>query len=567
MKTRLLFIFLAAVFTSGISAQTRTMGLFLNDSTQSFTGYTLFAPKHNTMTYLINNDGRKCHEWKASTYTPGQSVYLLENGNLLRTCMLNGQLGSGGGEGGRLEEYNWNDSLLWQFNYSTDNYTQHHDVKKLPNGNVIMLVIEKKTLAEAIAAGFDPNDFQPDVQQKGYMLPDCLIEVQPTYPEGGNIVWEWHVWDHLIQDFDPTKANYGVVSAHPELISTHGDGRQLPCFWNHMNCVDYDTALDQVAMSVRGNSEVWIVDHSTTTVQSASHNGGVHGRGGDLLYRWGNPLTYDAGNSGDQKYFEQHDVEWIRPDCPGAGDLLCFNNGVNRNYSSIDEITTPIDANGNYPLTTGSAWAPADLTWTYQADPPSSMYALDISGAQRMQNGNTLINVGTLGTFIEVTSAGETVWKYISPVDDTGPLMQGDSIPHDSTHPDETMNATFRIYRYPPTYPGLTGKDLTPGNFIELYPDGIRNSDGNSSVFILDQNYPNPCSDETVIGYQLPWDLTVTLTIVNLFGTEIKTLSGMSQGKGRHEIKISPSDWPAGVYFYKITAGPYSGVKKKTVIR
>lgn len=469
--------------------QTQTMGVFVNDTANTFKGYTLFAPKQNTMTYLINNEGRKVHEWTASTYAPGQAVYLLENGNLLRTCMTQGNLGTGGGEGGRIEEYNWNDSLVWFMNYSTSTYMQHHDIKKLPNGNIIMLVVEKKMLADVEAAGFDLTKFQPDVQQKGFILPDCIIEVDPTYPSGGTVVWEWHVWDHLIQNHDATKLNFGDPSAHPELVDAAGDHRVLPLFWNHMNSIDYNPALDQIAMSVRGNSEVWIIDHSTTTAQSASHSGGNHGKGGDLLYRWGNPLTYGAGTVANQKYYEQHDVEWVKSDCPGAGNLTCFNNGVNRNFSSVDEITPPVDAFGNYSLTAGTAYGPTNLTWTYQANPPTSLYAHDISGAQRLPNGNTILCAGPFGTFYEVTSSGAVVWKYISPVDNTGPLVQGDSIPHNPVRPEELMNSVFRVYKYPPTYSAFVGRDLTPGNFIEIYPNYVKDNIFNSNRIEI---YPNP---------------------------------------------------------------------------
>ena len=452
-------------------AQTQTVGLFANDSTKTFTGYTLFAPKQNTMTYLINNDGRKIHEWTASKYSPGQTVYLLENGDILRTCMVPGNIGTGGGEGGRIEEYSWNDSLVWYMNYSTATYMQHHDIKRLPNGNIIMLVVEKKAVADVIAAGFDTSKFQePDFRNNLFFLPDCVIEIQPTFPSGGTVVWQWHVWDHLIQSFDANKSNYGTPGLHPELIDCAGDHKSLPIFWNHMNSIDYDSAFDQIAISVRGNSEVWIIDHSTTITQASSHSGGLRGKGGDLLYRWGNPITYGAGTISNEMYFQQHDVEWVKSGNPGAGDLLCFNNGLGRNYSTIDEITPPVDASGNYSLVSGSAFGPTNLTWTYQATPPTSLYAQDISGAQRLPNGNTLIDQGTNGTFLEVTSAGEVVWKYINPVSHSGPLTQGSYIPDDSTHPGEKLNAVFRIYRYAPAYPAFTGRDLTPGDVIELNP-------------------------------------------------------------------------------------------------
>jgi hypothetical protein len=480
-------------FAAPGQAQNRTMGLMLNDTNLTYKGYTLFAPKQNTMTYLINKEGRKVHEWNTSTYPPGQAVYLLENGHLLRTCMTQTQLGTGGGEGGRIEEYDWDDQLVWSMDYSTSTYMQHHDIKKLPNGNIIMLVVEKKTYAQILAAGFDPSKLNPEIQQKGYMLPDCIIEIQPTYPTGGNVVWEWHVWDHLIQDFDASKANYGYVSANPGLIDCDGDHRNLPLFWNHMNSIDYNPDLDQIAMSVRGNSEVWIIDHSTTTAQSTGHTGGARGKGGDLIYRWGNPITYGAGTINDRRYFEQHDVEWVRPGCPGEGNLTCYNNGLGRNplYSTVDEFSPAIDAGGNYTITAGSAFGPAGFTWSYVATPPESLYSENISGAQRQPNGNTIICEGGHGDFTEVTPAGQRVWEYICPVDANGPMYQGDSIPINPVRPDETMNSVFRIYRYAPDYPAFTGRDLTPGDYIELYTNGIgeQNLQRRYSVF------PNPFID------------------------------------------------------------------------
>jgi len=455
----------------GHFALAQTLGLFIND-TRAWKGYTLFAPKHYGSTYLIDNQGKLVHVWSGSRYEPGQSVYLLENGHLLRSCMVKGQLSSGGGEGGRIEEYDWDGNLVWQFDYSTAQYSQHHDIKPLPNGNILMLVVEKKTYNEVLAAGFNPAQ-QQSSQSQGFMLPDSVVEIRPTRPSGGTVVWEWHVWDHLIQDIDSTKANYGNVAAHPELISTAGDGKQLHFFWNHMNAIYYNPVLDQIVLSVRGNSEAWVIDHSTTTAQAVGHTGGKYGKGGDLLYRWGNPLTYKAGTADDQKLYQQHDVQWIESGNPGTGNFLAFNNGLGRNYSTVDEWTPPVDAAGNYTWVAGSAYGPKDFTWNYKANPPSALYAEAISGAQRLPNGNTLICDGTHGTFLEVTSNGETVWKYVCPVVLTGPLAQGATIPPDPARAGEFMNAVFRVRRYAPDYVGLAGRDLTPGNTVELPQQGV----------------------------------------------------------------------------------------------
>jgi PKD repeat protein len=451
------------IVTQGVA---RTIGLMVNSS-NAFNGYLLFAPKQNTMTYLINNEGRVINQWTASKYPPGQSVYLLEDGHLLRSCMTKGQLSSGGGEGGRVEEYDWEGNLVWELDFSTATYMQHHDIRRLPNGNILMLVIEKKTYAECLAAGFNPAKFQPEIAQKGMMLPDYVVEIQPTKPVGGTVVWEWHTWDHLIQDFDATKLNYGVVKAHPELVSTAGDLKNLPAFWNHMNSIDYNPTLDQIALSVRGNSEVWIIDHSTTTAEAKGHTGGRRGKGGDLLYRWGNPITYGGGTAADQRYFQQHDVEWVRPGYPGAGNLTCFNNGLGRgDYSTVDEFTPAIDASGNYTLT-ASAFTPANFVWTYQGTTANPMYSENISGAHRLPNGNTIICSGTTGLLLEVTAAKEIVWKYICPVDQNGPMVQGTLPPADPARADETMNSIFRVYKYPVDYPAFSGRTLTPGNVIE----------------------------------------------------------------------------------------------------
>jgi len=541
LKHKLILVGLLIAFSQTIQAQTRTVGLFTNNTAKAYNGYTLFAPKQYTATYLINNEGRLLHQWSASKYPPGQSVYLLENGNLLRACMTKGKLSSGGGEGGRVEEYDWNDKLVWELDFSTETYMQHHDIRRLPNGNILMLVIEKKTYAECLAAGFDPSKFQPEIASKGMMLPDYIVEIKPTYPVGGTVVWEWHTWDHLIQNFDATKANYGDPKLHPELIDCDGDGRNLPAFWNHMNSIDYNPALDQIAVSVRGNSEVWIIDHSTTTAEAKSHSGGKRGKGGDLIYRWGNPACYGAGTKTEQRYFEQHDVEWVKTGYPGAGNMTCFNNGLGRgNYSTVDEFTPAVDANGNYNMSAGTAVAPANFTWTYKGTTAQPMYSENISGAYRLPNGNTIICSGTVGRFLEVTSANEIVWEYICPVQQNGPIMQGVAPDKDMARADETMNSVFRVYKYPVDYAAFAGKTLTPGNVIEK-------STATSANNLIDESakyrvFPNPFSSR--------------INLVQPSGQEkfeLLNITGQSVWKGEQIEQQDFSNLKSGIFILNIS--------------
>jgi hypothetical protein len=465
-RAALLILLLMAVPLPLVALQ-QTVGLFLNDSA-SFNGYTLFAPMHNKTTYLINNDGELCHWWQ-SNWEPGRSVALTENGHLLHPCFQAPAMNPffpGGGEGGRVEEYDWDGTQVWAYNYSDSMHLQHHEVKQIPNGNVIMIAYDRMLYATAIA-----NGRRPDRLPDSALWPDHVIEVQKTGDSTGTIVWEWHVWDHLIQDYDSTKLNYGTVAQHPELIDINfGDNRAC---WNHMNSINYNADLDQIVLSVRGNSEVWVIDHSTTTAQAKGHTGGSGGKGGDLLYRWGNPQAYRAGTPSDEKLFQQHDGGWIPAGSPGAGHMLIFNNGIGRGYSSADEIVPPVDSLGHYYLPPGGHYGPEAPVWSYSATPPSSFYSSEISGAQRQPNGNTLICAGIFGDFFEVTSDSQTVWHYVNPVTDSGPMWQGDTVRDDPGRPGQKMNAVFKIARYAPDYPGLAGHDLTPQGPIERYHPGV----------------------------------------------------------------------------------------------
>ena len=195
--------------------------------------------------------------------------------------------------------------------------------------------------------------------------------------------------------------------------------------------------------------------------------------GGDILYRWGNPQAYRAGGAEDQQLFLQHDAQWITPDLPGEGNLLIFNNGAYRPggfQSSIEEIVPPVYSSGSYPLSPGDAFGPAEPVWSYSNG--REFFSSIISGVGRLPNGNTLITSGVPGTIFEVTPEGETVWKYVNPIGQEGPLTQGDPIPTTRFGTlDIGTNQIYRAYRYAPDYPGLAGRDLTPGAPLEIVLD------------------------------------------------------------------------------------------------
>ena len=433
-----------------------TVGL-VELSSGAYNGYTLLAPTPSTNIYLLDVCGRVVHTWD-SDHVPGQATYLLESGELFRTISTgNNRIFTAGGAGGGVELLDWDGNVVWEYEYNSSTYIQHHDAEMLPDGNVLILAWELKSRTEAIAAGRNPSRINNDG-----LWPDHIIEVEPSGSSGGTIVWEWHMWDHLIQDYDSGKDNYGVVANHPELIDLNYATSGV-ADWTHTNAVDYNAEFDQIVISVHNFSELMVIDHSTTTAQAASHSGGNSDMGGDILYRWGNPQAYDSGDLSDEKFFAQHDAHWIEEGLPGEGDLMVFNNGTGRGYSTVDEIVPPVDANGDYDFGSGSSYGPDEQTWIYKADNPSDFFSGNISGAQRQPNGNTLICSGANGTIFEVTDGGDTVWEYVNPVTNRGVLSQGDSVSGQGSE----ANSVFRAYRYPSGYAGLDGRDLTAGDYIE----------------------------------------------------------------------------------------------------
>jgi hypothetical protein len=393
-------------------------------------GQILYGPIKSNSTYLIQSNGTVTHTW-SSSFSPGVMVRWLGEEKILRTIRV-GDEGPGGGTGGGIQIIQGDGTIEWDFRYNTDGHLSHHDIRSLPNGNVLLIAWETKKWEEALAAGRNPV-----YGSTLGIMPDHIIEVQPFGPSGGIIVWEWHVWDHLIQDYDASKENYGVVGDHPELVDINY-GTSEGVDWMHTNSIDYNEKFDQIMISVRHFNEIWVIDHSTTTLEAAGHTGGNSGKGGDLLYRWGNPQAYDRGTTSDQKFFMQHDATWIDEGCPGEGHILVFNNGENRpayEYSTVDEIIPPVNNNGEYFLSPGSAYGPEAQTWMYTADPPTSFYAEILSGAQRLPSGNTLICNGVTGNIFEVTPVGETVWQYGI----GAPVFKVEYIPHEEPPENETI--------------------------------------------------------------------------------------------------------------------------------
>lgn len=355
--------------------------------------------------YLMDKQGVILHEWELS-HNIGNDVFLLEDGRLLASLESDEPKILLGGQGGQLQFINPDNSIAWSFTYSTEDAELHHDAELLPNGNVLAMVWEKLPKEEAKSAG---SAADMDLYLEG------LIEVNPATDE---IVWEWHAWDHLVQDFDPAMANYGTIGDHPRRIDLnyvqHEKGDIM-----HANGISYDPVNDLIYISVNFYNEVWVIDHSTTTEEAKSNTGGNIGVGGDLVYRFGNPEAYQ-NLQGSALFYRNH-----YPNLLQADRMLIFSNGSEQSTVYDLQLPTPFTLQNNTDNE-------PQVNWSF-TDP--DLFSPKVSGAVELENGNILITEGDYGLW-EVTRDGRVVWKF------------------------HAEGFFWRAYHYPKDHPGIQQLDI-----------------------------------------------------------------------------------------------------------
>jgi hypothetical protein len=444
--------------------------LAAQDQAPANSGYTLFTPMLSGVTYLLDAAGETVHTWTSDLPSAGP-VVLLSNGNLLRSVRQQNSTTVGGGQGGRLQLLQPDGTVVWDFVLADERLLQHHDIEPTPHGTILLIAWERKSAEETAAAGRDPA-------LGAELWSEAVIEIEPHLPDDARVVWEWHLWDHLVQERFPEKANFGSVAEHPERLNVNSNplrsvgGADLtalgaigyggtdeeppsaaaddprPRDWIHANALSYDPETDRILLCSRGQSEIWAIDHSTTVAEAAGHAGGRYGRGGDFLARWGNP-TNVTGDIDGQWLSRPHDAHWIPYGLPGYGNILVFNNGP---PSEVIEFRDPLVGLDTSPEVLGAA-SQLRFVWTCSDIDGQRFGSPVLSGAQRLANGNTLVTVGTSARLVELTPEGRSVWEY-----------RHEPRPGESRRPPRAQEqdagpgrlGIFRATRIAPDHPGLT---------------------------------------------------------------------------------------------------------------
>ncbi len=491
-------------------------------SSQSFNGFALYNSQGSNTTYLIDENQNIAHTWNMSTEC-NYTVALKENGNLIRGTKGNTSLFSTGNiaaGGGMVQEIAPDGTIVWEYIYANSDHISHHDLT-LVGDNVLLTAYEKKTSSELNDAGFNNASSEK--------WPTHFVELAPDGNGGATIVWEWYIWDHMCQDTDPNGPNYiSNIADSPELIDINmiqSQGGPGGGDWFHVNGVDYNEDLDQIVFSSRFASEIYIIDHSTTTAEAATHSGGNSGMGGDILYRWGNPSNY--GMSGSQIIDNAvHDARWITDDGrPNGGYLQIFNNsGVSSTVSAIDGIETPLDpATGyTYLRTSGQAFGPASYTTRYECAYSSSGQ----SASDRMSNGNLYVNAsggqGGAGVMYEVDENGAVVWGPYNAQSQKG-------------------------FRYECDYPGIIALELFINTATTSCFTATAINDVDDNVISI---FPNPTNGSINIVINQSISRINEISIFNILGQPVYNKS--INEAGEMVLKVDLSEYSEGIYILNL---------------
>lgn len=454
MRIKILSFFLFFIFCSNsavlLIAQNQNLGLQLNTE-KAINGYVLFSPLRSVNTYLIDNCGKIVNVW-ACDNRPFYSAKLDENGNLVRM--------SGGWF--NLDEYlelrDWNNNLLWKYTPPDSLGRFHSDFTLMPNGNIMLLSEEDVGVLEWIDIGGNPANIINNARL------EKVIEIKPIFPDSAVIVWQWNQKDHLIQDYDATKLNYGIIGDHPRKLNVNlnnsiGSWQVV----THFNAVAYNQHLDLVMVSCWNCSELLVIDHSTSIEEAKSNIGGNYGFGGDFLYRIGNPQNFEKGDSSDRIFYGQHNPHWINDSLPFGNELLIFENGNGRpvdEYSRILILEQPDTALYSDFFNHEANYLIDSFLFEWNGlIAGDTFFTRFLGGVDMQNNGNLLINEAGDGTFFEINMQGEIVWHYQNPVGDSI-LLQGTIAP-------DLKADCYRALKYPPLFSGFDGLNLNGGAIIE----------------------------------------------------------------------------------------------------
>ena len=369
-------------------------------------------------TRLIDSAGEVLHTWDSNIFAPsGTSAYLREDGLLLRAGQ-SGAVPPGAflpGSWSTVQLVEMDGTVVWEYTQQVaGELTFHHDITPIRNGNILVTVWEFLPVAEMVALGWEP------VNNVNGVWMEKIQELEPNLLDGStNVVWEWAIENHIVQDRDENAPNFGDVGEERGRLDINFNAGIQNGDYFHISGIDYSEERDEIVLCPNNIDELWVIDHSTTTAEAATSTGGARGQGGEIIYRWGNPAVYDFHNGSTEPRFLSgaHDPRWCVDPDSGEIQLTVHNNDrVDDTPGDAESqallLDLPFNESGDYVIGDAETFLPEVPVVLYEQDPADPFFSTRIMGsAQRLSNGNILITLALRRTLVEVTQAGEIVWE------------------------------------------------------------------------------------------------------------------------------------------------------------
>jgi hypothetical protein len=331
---------------------------------KTYDGYTFVFGGKNL--YLYDMDKTVVNKWTVQSTIQACSDLLRDSSVIVPSQASGSGFAKLAVPHGHFQILNWKGEITWDYTYASSSYTPHHDIEPVYRSN-------------------DPKE------KPTFLIPcytswgDKIVELRPTGKTTAEVIWEWYASDHLCESGCTDKSD--VLDKNKGGSSSFNKTSDAM----HVNNLSYNRKLDQIVIGCKGYNEMLVIDHSTTTAEAKTASGGKSGKGGSILYRWGNPANY--GISGATKIFSgQHHCCWVLDTMPGTkqaipdgGNFMVIDNGNKR----VLEIENPFK-NGTYSRSTGKAFDPATFLWSYK---PSGL-AGNEGSIQKLPNGNYVICTG-----------------------------------------------------------------------------------------------------------------------------------------------------------------------------
>ena len=380
-------------------------GTTIYEPARAWNGYTVLSPLQTQAVLVIDMNGNVVKRWEGLNNSAGGPARVLPGGILISASGARPP----NQESLELVQQDFDGKVIWQFSHNEQIKTgegstiwsarQHHDWQResLPAGYYSP---ESAPVVEGTSTLIltHTNRMQPKVADV-MLEDDRLVEVSWK----GELLWEWVASDHIDElGFAPDARK--AIKAAQSFNKARGSFD-----WLHINSAHYvgpNRWFDQGDMRFAPNNV--IISSREASLLA------IVGRDGKIVWRLGPDFSESKELRAIRQIIGQHHAHIIPKGLPGAGNVMVFDNGGASGYG----FTNPTATNGANSFARATSRVleinpvTLQLVWSYAAP---RFYGSNISGAQRLPNGDTLVTEGPTGRLFEVTKESQIVWEYIYP--------------------------------------------------------------------------------------------------------------------------------------------------------